>query len=81
MRVECANERLIRAMKLLIYFSEMLPLWFMNHYMDTDTMYQVLLGRKAVLDKPKLKNSSKAQRLVKHLKTAKEWSSKYLQGL
>ena len=79
--MESSNDRLMRAMKLIIFFSEMLPVWFMNHYMETDTMYQVLLGRKALLDRPKLKTSSKARRLLKHIQTSNEWSPKYLEGL
>ena len=45
LKMDWSNERLLRAMKMLIYFSEVLPLQFINHYKDSNVIYEMLLGK------------------------------------
>lgn len=44
-KVDWSDERMNRALRMLIYFSEVLPVSFINHYKESDVIYEVLLGK------------------------------------
>lgn len=60
-KIEWSNERLIRAMKMLLYFSAVLPQSFMNFYASNQELQEkiVFCNEPKLLKKPKSKNALK----------------------
>ena len=61
-KLEYANNRLIRALKLLVYFSVVLPGAFMSYYKNEELYQDVIFNNEHYLDKKR--DSKKAKKFI-----------------
>ena len=78
-KLEYANDRLVRALKLLLYFSVVLPAAFMNYYEDDPVYDFVVFHNEDYLKK--YRTGKKAAAYLQKFKEDPEWQKDKIQEI
>ena len=72
-KVEYANQRLIRALKLIVYFSVVLPPAFMRYYQEDEIHHDIVYCNENKFDSTNKRNSKKGQAFLQKFMNDPEW--------
>ena len=79
LRLDYENARLIRALKLLVYFSVVLPGTFMNYYENDDVFQDIVYSNEEYFNLNR--NGKKAQAHLQKFKKNPKWQEKSIQKI